>query len=259
MFCAFSGGRDSVALALIARQVRPDVPLIWSNTGLGHPDLVDFVRDFGGDHLVEVRPEADPRETWAEYGCRPLGGKMSAAAYKREHGQDLGINPSRCCELNKAAPMNARLRADGCTALLFGARGDDSNRHMFKLIRGEIIHTDRGWPHAYPLLFWTADDSRAYLREHFPEYPVSYGRSEELGCRPCAVNLAHWPNGLANLRQSDPDLHRELITQHFGLAILRLRFGVTEKGARQLVARWGWPHLIDNGYLDRIPKANQKL
>ena len=44
VYVAFSGGKDSTVLLHIVREVYPDVPAIFSNTGLEYPEVVQFVK-----------------------------------------------------------------------------------------------------------------------------------------------------------------------------------------------------------------------
>jgi len=254
---AFSGGRDSIVLADVAATVDPTLPLIWANTGIADPRLVDYVREYGGDRLVEVHAPQHPEKTWQEKPCLPIGAKVSTSAYRRDN-PELRINPSNCCRFHKAGPISSEAKRRGLAALCFGARGDDSNRHRFKLSTGEIFPDKHGYLIAFPLLTWTQADALEYVAQHRPEYPLQYGTSEELGCLGCAIALARWPNDLALLRRKDPERHRRLIVDAgFGLEILKIKYGLTHAGAEALAARETWPRLIESGALDRIPNPRK--
>ena len=256
---SFSGGRDSTVLAELVRQQAPEIPLVYIDTGLADPKLTAWITTYGGAQLVHLPPVTDPEETWRREGCLPIGAKTSTRNYVRDN-PELRIGPAKCCHVHKARPMNAWLREHGCRALFFGARGDDSARHAFKLMHGEAFPSPHGWTLSYPLLTWTQADVLTWLRERMPEYPLAYARNEELGCRACAINLARWPNQMQKLRQADPAYHRHLMVDvGYGVEILMLRFAVTRRGAQQLVEAHGWDGLIDAGHLDRIPQAKKGL
>ena len=225
--------------------------MVYVDTGLADPRLTRSVRDYGGN-LTYLENSTDPETTW-QSGAIPIGAKVSTVCYRRDC-PELRIDPKRCCQIHKAAPMDAWLAEYGATALITGARGDDSNRHRFKLQSGEMFPGPRGYYWAYPLLCWQQRDTLAFLETEAPDYPLRYARSEELGCRACAINLARWPNQMGRLRQTDPDFHRHLMTRcGFGLEILQIRYKLTRAGAQALAKRDGWPALIDSGALDRIP------
>jgi len=241
-------------MALLTDTVDDSIPWVYIDTGLAAPELDAFVRDFGGDRLTILRPPCHPETTWKETGRLPIGAKVSARYYRADN-PDLRIGARDCCQVHKAGPNREYLNAQGCAALLIGARGDDSKRHAFKLQTGEIVTSDDGYFLSYPLLTWRRRDVLAYLDEHFPKYPLRYPANQDLGCLPCAVNLAFYPNQLSILRATRPDYYRRVIVElGFGLEILKLKYGLTEQGARDLVARDGWDSLIDSGALDKIPQ-----
>ena len=41
-----SGGKDSTVLLHLVRQIYPDVPAVFSNTGLEYPEIVKFAHSF---------------------------------------------------------------------------------------------------------------------------------------------------------------------------------------------------------------------
>ena len=54
VFTSFSGGKDSTVLLDLARQVCPDIPAVYVDTGLEYPELRDFVKT--KDNVVWLRP-----------------------------------------------------------------------------------------------------------------------------------------------------------------------------------------------------------
>ena len=253
---AFSGGRDSVALAMIAEQVAPGLPLMHVDTGHAWPGLLDFVRQFAGPRLRLLSAGLDPHTLWTEARCYPVGAKVAARVYRRDNS-DLAVDGSKCCQRLKADPVKRWIEAEGIEAVIFGARGDDTTRHAFKLRQGEAFEPKTGaYAVAYPLLTWTYKDTHAFLDRHFPDYPLRYSHNQEMGCQGCAVDLARWPNNLSYLRQSDPARYRHLIAETgLGLQILMIAYDLTRAGAEALVDRDGWDRLIEAGAFDRIPKA----
>jgi 3'-phosphoadenosine 5'-phosphosulfate sulfotransferase (PAPS reductase)/FAD synthetase len=254
---SYSGGRDSVVMAELVREQAPKIQLCYVDTGLADPRLVAWIKRHGGKHLVYLQAETHPETTWKTEGALPIGAKMSAANYRKDN-PELRVDPSRCCQIHKAKPQNTWLREYGCKLLFFGARGDDSNRHRFKLMSGEVFPSGLGWLLSYPLLVWTQRDVLEYLRETMPDYPLMYARNEELGCRACAINLARWPNQMQKLRASDPDYHRHLMSEcGYAEQIVMIKYGLTSVGAKALIERDGIDQLIESGALDRIPPSQK--
>lgn len=69
---SFSGGKDSTVLLHIARKLYPDIPAVFSNTGLEYPEIQRFVRKF--DNVTIVQPKMRFDEVISKYGY-PLIGK----------------------------------------------------------------------------------------------------------------------------------------------------------------------------------------
>ena len=59
VYVAFSGGKDSTVLLDIVRRIYPDVPAVFSDTGLEFPEVRAFVKTV--DNVVFVRPKMNFR------------------------------------------------------------------------------------------------------------------------------------------------------------------------------------------------------
>lgn len=55
VYVAFSGGKDSTVLLDIVRRIYPDVPAVFSDTGLEFPEVREFVKSC--ENVTIVRPE----------------------------------------------------------------------------------------------------------------------------------------------------------------------------------------------------------
>lgn len=59
VYVAFSGGKDSTVLLDIVRRIYPDVPAVFSDTGLEFPEVREFVKSC--ENVTIVRPEMNFR------------------------------------------------------------------------------------------------------------------------------------------------------------------------------------------------------
>lgn len=63
---SFSGGKDSTVLLDIVRHLYPNVPAVFSDTGLEYPEIKEFVKTF--PNVTIVRPKHSFREILTKYG-----------------------------------------------------------------------------------------------------------------------------------------------------------------------------------------------
>lgn len=74
VYVSFSGGKDSTVLAHLVRDLYPDVPLVFSNTGLEYLEIQSFARKMGAEF---IRPEMPFSEVISKYGY-PIISKENA-------------------------------------------------------------------------------------------------------------------------------------------------------------------------------------
>ena len=78
VYVSFSGGKDSTVLLDLVRKIIPDVPVVFSNTGLEYPEIQAFARSKGADF---VRPKMMFNEVIAKYGYPIISKEVSEAVY----------------------------------------------------------------------------------------------------------------------------------------------------------------------------------
>ena len=78
VYVAFSGGKDSTVLAHLVHEMYPDVPLVFSNTGLEYPEIQSFARKMGAEF---VRPKIMFSEVISKYGYPIVSKEVSDAIY----------------------------------------------------------------------------------------------------------------------------------------------------------------------------------
>lgn len=78
VYVSFSGGKDSTVLAHLVHDIYPDVPLVFSNTGLEYPEIQAFARKMGA---VFIRPKMRFDEVISEYGYPIIGKEVAEAIH----------------------------------------------------------------------------------------------------------------------------------------------------------------------------------
>ena len=66
VYVAFSGGKDSTVLLDMVRQMYPDVPAVFVDTGLEYPEIREFVKTF--DNVTWLKPKMNFRQVIEKYG-----------------------------------------------------------------------------------------------------------------------------------------------------------------------------------------------
>ena len=162
---------EGTALIHMAAQVRPDVPILFLETGFHFAETLAFkerlaeqlglnVIDLTGDHTVQSQAE--------EYGPR---------LYERD--------PKLCCELNKVIPFAFALRS--YDAWMTSMRRDSAwTRKHTPIVSQTELEPGKTLVKINPVANWTRQDAWAYLKEHdLPHNPLYDLGYASIGCAPC--------------------------------------------------------------------------
>lgn len=99
---SFSGGKDSTVLLHIARQIYPDIPAVFSNTGLEYPEIQKFVKSF--DNVDIVTPSMNFGQVITEFGYPIIGKEVAEAIYYARRIRSQSPNVER--ERERAEPKS---------------------------------------------------------------------------------------------------------------------------------------------------------
>jgi phosphoadenosine phosphosulfate reductase len=163
--CSFQ--HDGVVLAHMLRDIAPEIPVVFINTGFHFAETLayrDEIQRRFGITLVELQPIM-PRDEFA-----------------KEHGLDLyARNPDLCCHINKVEPLKRYL--PGVRAWVNGRRRDQAATRQgirtVEAFQGDLYKVN-------PMSSWSSKDTYYYMDRHgIPTHPLFEQGYASIGCAPC--------------------------------------------------------------------------
>ena len=114
VYVSFSGGKDSTVLAHLVHELYPDVPLVFSNTGLEYPEIQAFARKMGAEF---IRPKIRFDEVISRYGYPIISKEVADAIYYARRIRNGGgtVQSYRRMKMSGLLPVPARIREKNLT------------------------------------------------------------------------------------------------------------------------------------------------
>ncbi|TXN75483.1 phosphoadenosine phosphosulfate reductase family protein [Methylobacterium sp. WL8] len=188
VFLAFSGGKDSAALAHLCRPWRDRLTLLWMNTGAAAPFMRDHVLSHRADfEVIELHPDRPMIENWQEWGIPAdliAVENLATVAWREPKVQPW----LACCAVHRLQPAITFMESvRGPCPLLIGQRSADKGGTVAGLASAFPAHVEV----AMPLWTWTDAEVRTFVAEqgirlhpHHAECPTS------IECVRCPANLS---------------------------------------------------------------------
>lgn len=203
VYVAFSGGKDSTVLLDIIRRIYPDVPAVFSDTGLEFPEVRKFAMN--KDNVTVIRPEMNFRKVIETFGYPVIskrtaetieyGGKPGSFRWKELHGEVMIQNgkPSkfncqkwcylldapfkvsaRCCDIMKKKPIKKYSKKTGRLPITATMASESISREGVWMRQGCNAFNNKS-PISQPMSFWTENDVLEYLYTYKIPYASVYG------------------------------------------------------------------------------------
>ena len=172
-----SFGKDSLVIMDLARRLRPNIPVLFLETGYHFAETLQFRDQLRAEsklNIIDVRPDLTVAQQDAEFGP-----------------QLFGSVPDQCCEMRKVAPLRRAL--SGRRAWMTGVRrSQHPQRAGTPVVEWQELSDDgHGVFKVNPLVAWTLSQVDAYLEEHqLPRHPLWAKGYPSVGCAPCTAPVS---------------------------------------------------------------------
>lgn len=199
VYASFSGGKDSTVLLHILRQMYPDLPAVFADTGLEYPAIRQFVRQY--QNVIWVKPEMTFKEVVTQFGYPVIGKEVASYVWVARHSKDGPYKQGRlerlmgtsrrkdgnlsiynrpkygflldapfelsdiCCREMKKKPMNQYGRLTGKHPLM-ATMAEESQLRKGKWLKSGCNSFQGKKPNSTPMAFWLEQDVLRYLYQY---------------------------------------------------------------------------------------------
>lgn len=201
VYVSFSGGKDSTVLLHLVRELFPDVPAVFVDTGLEYPEIRQFVKTF--DNVTWLKPKMTFKEVINKYGypfiSKEVSHKVGCVAknpnskYKRffDASEKSMFNCSKwsflldapfklenkCCDVMKKAPAHSYEKETGRKRMT-ATMASESKVRTQKWLQNGCNAFDLKSPVSNPMSFWTEQDVLNYIKMNHIQIASVYGDIE---------------------------------------------------------------------------------
>jgi len=216
--CSF--GKDSIAVLHMALKIKPDIKVIFENTGVEFPETIKFKNQIKKEWNLNLY-ETKPLKTFWE-----CADKYGLPKHRKQGGK--GGNSPRCCQYLKEKPGLILQKELGVNAIITGLQSCESrarsliakrydNKKAPYMEKEHIIFCSKRWftRHTgtwmiHPIMDWSTQDVWDYIKENNIPINEVYtkwgGIYPRCGCLPCTAYIS-WEERLS---VSHPALYKKL-------------------------------------------------
>jgi 3'-phosphoadenosine 5'-phosphosulfate sulfotransferase (PAPS reductase)/FAD synthetase len=202
IFVSFSGGIDSLVLLHLTRQLYPDTPAVFSDTGLEFPEVREFVKTI--PNVITIRPKMSFRQVIEQDGYPVISKEIAQIISDLRRGTPGKTRDKRriqlpqshhyllaapfkishlCCQHLKKSPFNIYIKETNSFPLI-GTRAEESRLRETAYLKHGCNNFNKN--QSTPLSFWTNKDIWDYIKLNNIPYCELYDQGwERTGCVFC--------------------------------------------------------------------------
>ena len=242
VYVSYSGGKDSTVLLDIVKNLYPDVPAVFCDTGLEYPEVRELALRKAD---VVLKPKMNFRQVIERYGY-PIPSKEQAlfirqARHSTEHMKEVRLGDGRysvsaqwrnlvyapfevsekCCDVIKKQPFKDYEKKSGRARMTGMMAYESSIRERRYMQLGCNSFNDNN-PSSMPMAIWAEQDVLQYIKQNGIEYAGCYGeivedasgklrctREDRTGCMFCMFGIQYdgTPNRFQRMERDYPKQH----------------------------------------------------
>jgi len=193
----WSGGKCSTIVLHMALKLKPDIKVIFTNTGVEFPENVKYVRkvtNLWNVNLTELKPDTSFWKIVEEYGFPQIQSK--SYRQKRQSWNKNQDKKPMCCFLLKELKRFAFYKEHNITGDIGGLRACESRTRAIHIGRmGMIYYVKRGMVTYHPIALWNKRKCEKYLEDNKIPFNETYITQNRNGCWACTAYIG-WKNNL---------------------------------------------------------------
>lgn len=236
VYISFSGGKDSLVLADIARKLYPKIPVVFIDTGLEYPEVRKTALSY--PNVTVVRPKMTFKAVIEKYGY-PVVSKDVAQKIqeirttksdklrdKRLYGDANGNGKlpekwkflldapfsisGKCCDALKKGPAKRYEKETGNYPIV-GTMATDGMGRWTSYLKTGCNTFEGARPMSRPLSIWTEENIWEYIKDNDLPYASIYDLGyTRTGCMFClfGLHMEEQPGRFDRMKESHPELYK---------------------------------------------------
>ncbi len=165
-----SFGADSMGLIHMATRIKPDMRVIFIDTGWHFPETLEFMQAMTARFKLNLQV---------------FHPQISHEHFVKQHGYLYQNDPDRCCAINKVEPMERAIQGVDCW--ISGVRRSQAST---RVATPNIERRPSGIVKVYPIVRWSTKQIYDYMQaQDLPHHPLWDKGYISIGCAPCTQRI----------------------------------------------------------------------